>query len=95
MPQAPTATTPVPAGGKTSRVTPITKPSGVDPLILLQERENRCITMVVCHFVVFKERFHKEFMFATLVVTHSKAYFDFAVNVIKSFPVIIFLVFLG
>lgn len=41
VPQAPTATTPVPAGGKTSRVTPVTKPSGVDPLILLQERENR------------------------------------------------------
>ncbi|KAG0721839.1 ATP-dependent helicase brm [Chionoecetes opilio] len=46
VPQAPTPTTPVTAGGKTSRVTPITKPSGVDPLVLLQERENRLSTRI-------------------------------------------------
>lgn len=28
-------------GSKTNRVTPIGKPMGIDPLILLQERENR------------------------------------------------------
>jgi len=28
---------------KQNRVTPIAKPAGLDPLIILQERENRCV----------------------------------------------------
>merc|ERR1739838_751344 len=34
--------------GKANRITPIAKPNGVDPLILLQERENR-LTQRIAH----------------------------------------------
>lgn len=53
VPTAAVGSTPVPStGGKTSRITPVTKPSGVDPLVLLQERENRLLDYSFFSFFV-------------------------------------------
>ena len=45
-PPAGTGTTAGPPGVKPNRITPIAKPVGVDPVTLLQERENRLASRV-------------------------------------------------
>lgn len=41
--QTPQQQQPPPPGAKTNRVTSVAKPAGLDPLVILQERENRCV----------------------------------------------------
>lgn len=47
-PQPPQQPQPQQPGTKTNRVTSVAKPAGLDPLLILQERENRYLTFIHC-----------------------------------------------
>lgn len=55
--------------GKPSRISPMTKPMGLDPMAILQERENRLATRVALRFKTLSCRFDK---FCTKVKTTLK-----------------------